>query len=289
MIKRNKTKREPRADKGIKRGSYKLRWEDEMLSGKPYNEKTSHHVKSKFPHSCLECRMALVNSCLSDNHLNSVYHKHAARIRALLDTECVSHVEIAERLNITRERVRQIAIKMGYPSGRERQQVCVLRKSIGEPSRDSIKQLNWKTKNSALCLILDSLGYEYKFTAHKRLIVNGQTCVVQYITRSRCQTDHTVSQYGEVRVYASRAQFSISKQPDGNWYIVDLTGLADNQQYIFCLDPKKEWLCHFGFTIRPNKQDTMAARMRAGRDNWEILAVKSTVEESSHDSQQQAS
>ena len=59
-------------------------------------------------------------------HIESAYHLHAERIKALLAANCLSFAEIGKRIGVSRERVRQIAKKLGCETGRKRHRVCVL-------------------------------------------------------------------------------------------------------------------------------------------------------------------
>ena len=60
-------------------------------------------------------------------HQNGIIHAHGARIKALLDHECLTFADIGARLGITREWVRQIAVALGYPAGHDRTKSCHIR------------------------------------------------------------------------------------------------------------------------------------------------------------------
>jgi hypothetical protein len=85
-------------------------------------------IKSKLVSSKCECGQ-FVSQVAKAAHLRSKIHTEATRIRALLDKKCISHSEIAKRVGLTRERVRQIAHKWGYETGRVRGQICALEQS----------------------------------------------------------------------------------------------------------------------------------------------------------------
>jgi len=53
-------------------------------------------------------------------HRLSVYHRQHRRIRGLLSNDSLTFADIADRLGITRERVRQIARQLAMTSGRQR-------------------------------------------------------------------------------------------------------------------------------------------------------------------------
>src|SRR5258705_2936973 len=57
-------------------------------------------------------------------HTLSVVHRKGKLIRAMLERDCITHAEIARRIGLTRERVRQLALKMGFAAGRSRHAIC---------------------------------------------------------------------------------------------------------------------------------------------------------------------
>src|SRR6266849_7816961 len=57
-------------------------------------------------------------------HTLSVLHRKGKLIRAMLERDCITHAEIARRIGLTRERVRQLALLMGFAAGRSRHAVC---------------------------------------------------------------------------------------------------------------------------------------------------------------------
>src|SRR5260370_8252502 len=42
----------------------------------------------------------------------------------MLERNCITHAEIARRIGVTRERVRQRALQMGFADGRSRHAIC---------------------------------------------------------------------------------------------------------------------------------------------------------------------
>src|ERR1700687_6512182 len=57
-------------------------------------------------------------------HTLSVVHRKGKLIRAMLERNCITHVEIGRRIGVTRERVRQLALLMGFADGRSRHAIC---------------------------------------------------------------------------------------------------------------------------------------------------------------------
>src|SRR5258707_7827587 len=69
------------------------------------------------------CRFELDKRGFS-GHTLSVFHRKAKLIRAMLERNCITHAEIARRIGVTRERVRQLALQMGFADGRSRHAIC---------------------------------------------------------------------------------------------------------------------------------------------------------------------
>jgi hypothetical protein len=72
---------------------------------------------------CQTCRFQLDNRGFT-RHTLSVVHKKGKLIRAMLERDCITHAEIARRIGVTRERVRQLALQMGFADGRSRHAIC---------------------------------------------------------------------------------------------------------------------------------------------------------------------
>jgi len=72
---------------------------------------------------CQTCRLELDKRGFT-RHTLSVIHRKGKLIRAMLERDCITHAEIARRIGLTRERVRQLALKMGFADGRSRHAIC---------------------------------------------------------------------------------------------------------------------------------------------------------------------
>src|SRR5258707_12097329 len=72
---------------------------------------------------CQTCRFELSKRGFK-RHTLSVVHKKGKLIRAMLERDCITHAEIARRIGLTRERVRQLALLMGFADGRSRHAIC---------------------------------------------------------------------------------------------------------------------------------------------------------------------
>src|SRR5258708_121597 len=73
--------------------------------------------------SCKPCRLELDKRGFK-RHTLSVVHRKGKLIRAMLERDCITHAEIARRIGLTRERGRQLALKMGFADGRSRHAIC---------------------------------------------------------------------------------------------------------------------------------------------------------------------
>src|SRR5258708_31337772 len=72
---------------------------------------------------CQTCRLEFSRGGFMRHRL-SVLHRKGKLIRAMLERDCITHAEIARRIGLTRERVRQLALLMGFAAGRSRHAIC---------------------------------------------------------------------------------------------------------------------------------------------------------------------
>jgi hypothetical protein len=93
---------------------------------------------------CQTCRFELSKRGFK-RHTLSVVHRKAKLIRAMLERNCITHAEIARRIGLTRERVRQLALQMGFGDGRSRHAICRM-----EGRRRKWRSFLWKRKNAGL-------------------------------------------------------------------------------------------------------------------------------------------
>src|SRR5260370_17642672 len=68
---------------------------------------------------CQTCRLQLDKRGFKRHTLSAV-HRKGKLIRAMLERNCITHAEIARRIGLTRERVRQLALQMGFADGNSR-------------------------------------------------------------------------------------------------------------------------------------------------------------------------
>src|SRR6266853_1369070 len=72
---------------------------------------------------CQTCRLEFDKRGFR-RHTLSVVHRKGKLIRAMLERDSITHAQIARRIGLTRERVRQLALKMGFADGRSRHAIC---------------------------------------------------------------------------------------------------------------------------------------------------------------------
>jgi transcriptional regulator with XRE-family HTH domain len=160
------------------------------------------------------------------HHVNSIFHKEGARIRALLAANCLTQTEIAKRVGLTRERIRQIAKKIGFPTGREREKVCRLNK-LEVRSVERLEAFWEKPINKALKERCKELGLsvdaEFVFPSkinsvngHIEIFVEGRRChVLRMTTESRGKYV-----YGRIMNRSENADFYLRYyDKDGSWWI----------------------------------------------------------------------
>ena len=163
---------------------------------------------------CQTCQVELDNRGF-ERHKRSVFHRKAKLIRAVLERNCISHAELARRIGLTRERVRQLARQMGFADGRSRQAICRMerrKKEMAEFFSEAQKR-----------------GLQVEPLGKKAAYINGKRCV----ERKACWHDT-----GNKRLYLSiacpRVDFDICawKLPDGRFLILPKK-LADFRQTTF--------------------------------------------------------
>ena len=162
---------------------------------------------------CQTCRFEL-NKRGFKRHTLSVVHRKGKLIRAMLERDCITHAEIARRIGLTRERVRQRALQMGFADGRSRHAICRMerrRKEMAEFFVEAQKR-----------------GFAVELLGKKSAYINGKLCV----QRNACWHDVGSSEYKYTFLSIRRpsVKFDICawKLPDGRFLILPkkLTGFA---------------------------------------------------------------
>jgi len=170
--------------------------------------------ESALPNSmpyCQTCRFELDNRGFK-RHTLSVFHRKAKLIRAMLERNCITQAEIARRIGVTRERVRQLALQLGFADGRSRHAICRMerrRKEMAEFFVEAQKR-----------------GFAVELLGTRSAYINGKLCV----QRKACWHDIGKSghKYTYLSIFRPAGRFDICawKLPDGRFLILpkELTG-----------------------------------------------------------------
>ena len=144
-------------------------------------------------HYCEVCRFELREQGYR-RHAVSVFHKKAKLIRAMLERNCITHAEIARRIGLSRERVRQLALRMGFSDGKSRHAICRIerrRKAMPEffvKAKErgfAVEPLGRKSAyiNGMICVqrqacwrAVGQRGYEYKYLSIRRPSIRFDIC-----------------------------------------------------------------------------------------------------------------
>src|SRR5437660_426503 len=154
---------------------------------------------------CQTCRLVVDNRGFHF-HAISVVHRKGKLIRGLLERDRITHAEIARRIGLTRERVRQLAMQMGFATGRSRHAVWRMerqRKTMGEFFVQAQKR-----------------GFEVELLRPRSAYINGKLC----IQRKACWHDlrQNKYKYTYVSIFRPAGEFDICawKLPDGRFLIL---------------------------------------------------------------------
>jgi len=160
---------------------------------------------------CQTCRLEFSRGGFQRHRL-SLYHRKGKLIRAMLERNCVTHAEIARRIGLTRERVRQLAPLMGFAAGRSRHAVCRMerrKKALPEFFQEAQK------RGFAVEPLGPISGY-----------INGKLCVQRQACWHHIGTNER--KYTFLSIRKPTVQFDICawKLPDGRFLILPkkLTG-----------------------------------------------------------------
>lgn len=97
---------------------------------------TQYHRRLKLPSVCGECGQTV----LSPErlwHQNSVFHQNHLDIKRLLNNRSIRYCHIGLKYEVSRERVRQWAENLGYPSRHRKQIESLTRLSIWNAAYES--------------------------------------------------------------------------------------------------------------------------------------------------------
>src|SRR5260370_33719744 len=160
---------------------------------------------------CQTCRLQLDKRGFK-RHTLSVVHTKGKLIRAMLERNCITHAEIARRIGVTRERVRQLALQMGFADGRSRHAICRMERR--------------KKEMPELFVQAQKRGFAVELLGPRNAYINRKLC----IQRKACWHDVGRSEYNytylSIRQPAGRFDICSLKLPDGRFLILpkELTG-----------------------------------------------------------------
>jgi hypothetical protein len=154
---------------------------------------------------CQTCRFELDKRGFS-RHTLSVFHRKAKLIRAMLERDCITHAEIGRRIGVTRERVRQLALLMGFADGRSRHAICRTerrRKEMAEFFVEAQKR-----------------GFAVEPLGTRSAYIDGKLCVQRkacWHAIGKSEHKHT---YVSIRQPGGRFDICAWKLPDGRFLIL---------------------------------------------------------------------
>lgn len=164
------------------------------------------------------CRNCQITTLLKKAHLKSVAHKQNRRLRALLQKPCITFSEIGRRLGLTRERVRQLAEKLGAQTGRERQYVCAINEHPALPPDCLALKAEKVCQEKGLRFQFEDgggAGYRRRLSTHSA-VIEGKKCLLRH--SSGRPNGNIVVRRPEHST--KDADFLLSYVPDGRWLII---------------------------------------------------------------------
>jgi len=164
----------------------------------------------------IACECGIILKCGTGlrQHQQSLLHCRATRLRALLDT-CLNFSVIGKRLGISRERVRQLASRLGYKSGMERNTLCRLKKWEAEAIEDPmITALRQSCPYPVELIRLPSARGDLRFYASVVMIL-GKRCTIHKASYHGKETVH----FNYSRGFGGLCEFSLVLIPDGRWIV----------------------------------------------------------------------
>src|SRR5947199_3293173 len=111
---------------------------------------------------CQTCRFQLDKRGFKRHTLSAV-HRKGKLIRAMLERNCITHAEIARRIGLTRERVRQLALQMGFAAGRSRHAICRM-----ERRRKAMPEFFVQAQKR---------GFAVELLGTRNAYINGKLCI----------------------------------------------------------------------------------------------------------------
>ena len=201
---------------------------------------------------CQICRFEIDQRWFG-RHTLSLVHQKAKLIRAMLERNCITHAEIARRVGLTRERVRQLALQMGFADGRSRHAICRIERRRKEMPEFFVEA--------------EKRGFAVEPLGRKSAYINGMICV----QRQACwrEIEKSGHKYTYLSIRRPRSRFDICawKLPDDRFLIL----------------PRK--LVHFAQTVFTLKEsghpgtDGSSHYYRDYIERWDLMGQRSSQNE----------
>ena len=156
-------------------------------------------------HYCEICRFELKERGLA-RHKLSVVHRKGKLIRAMLERNCITQAEIARRIGVTRERVRQLAQQMGFADGKTRQAICKIERR--------------KKAMAEFCQKAQERGFAVEPVGRMGGYINGKLCVQRRACWRNIGKGKYKHTYLNIRQPAGRFDICAWRLPDGRFLIL---------------------------------------------------------------------
>src|SRR5258708_6100735 len=154
---------------------------------------------------CQTCRLELHKRGFK-RHTLSVVHRKGKLIRAMLELNCITHAEIARRIGVTRERVRQRALQMGFADGRSRHAICRMERR--------------RKKMAEFFVEAQKRGFAVEPLGRKSAYINGKLCVQRNASWHEIGKSGHKYNYLSIRQPSGRFDICAWKLPDGHFLIL---------------------------------------------------------------------
>ncbi len=157
---------------------------------------------------CQTCRLEFDKRGFR-RHTLSVVHRKGKLIRAMLERDCITHAQIARRIGLTRERVRQLALKMGFADGRSRHAICRMERRMERRRKEMAEFFVQAQKR----------GFEVELLGTRSAYINGKLC----IQRKACWHDigNSEHKYTYISIRQPRSRFDICAWKTTGWPLSD--------------------------------------------------------------------
>lgn len=180
-----------------------------------------------------ECGMTLKRR---QRHYASVYHVNALRIRALLQQDCLTFLEIGKRLGISKERVRQIAENLKMPDGFARMKSCTTRTREAQPLPARIERIIKKA-------VLQGITHKILWGVGEKRRLSGSISLNGFLCGLRKAWIINLRGYCRIARLESGCDFVLWELADGRWLILPKEK-QPKAATMFTLHPTTKRGCH---------------------------------------------